>query len=315
VKRKGKRRRTGRPTDANLRSRTRQLLNEEIDFIPNREFSSGEAGRKIVKSDAAQTHGPSSRKSNVPNSLPAHFSRMCETPLLSADEERDLFRRMNYLKFRANALRSRLNPDRPNADAVAEIEQCLAASREVRDRIILANMRLVFSIVKKFVAPKHSFDELLSEGIAPLMRAVDKFDYDKGFRFSTYASRAVARDVHRSISNRHKQNLRFYTAPSHYLSNLTGEDGASALDEKERMSMRAKMLRLMGKLDRRERVILCGRFALSTHRKVRTLQCLADELCISKERVRQLELQAIGKLKVIAEEARVEYEGPLASIR
>jgi RNA polymerase sigma factor (sigma-70 family) len=83
--------------------------------------------------------------------------------------------------------------------AITEIEQCLAASREVRDRIIRANMRLVFSIVKKFVASKHPFDELLSEGVVPLMRAVGNFDYDKGFRFSTYASRAIARDVHRSI--------------------------------------------------------------------------------------------------------------------
>jgi RNA polymerase primary sigma factor len=314
VERKEKQPRKVCPTDSDLRRRIHQLLNEEIDFIPNREFFGCEAGRKIVGSKPAQTAGSSARKSNAPSYLPVHLSRMCETPLLSADEERDLFRRMNYLKFRANALRSRLNPARPNADAVAEIEQCLAAAREVRDRIIRANLRLLFSIVKKFVGPRHPFDELLSEGVAPLMRAVDNFDYAKGFRFSTYASRAIARDVHRSISHRRKQNLRFCTAPSHSLSNLTGEARASALEEREWMSIQEQIIRLMGKLDWRERVILRGRFGLSSRRKVRTLQCLADQLCISKERVRQLESRAIGKLKVIAEEAQVEYEGPLVCI-
>jgi RNA polymerase primary sigma factor len=307
VEQKGKRRRTDHPAGFDLCSRIHQLLDEEIGFILNREFCSHEAGRKILKTDTAEGDQHSLSRAIVPNYLPAHLARMCETPLLSADEERDLFRRMNYLKFRANALRSRLNPDRPDADAVVEIEHCLAAAGEIRDRIIRANIRLVFSIVKKFVAPEHPFDELLSEGVVPLMRAVESFDYDKGFRFSTYASRAIARDVHRSISTRHKQNSRFYTAPSHCLSNLTGEDRASPQDENDWMSIRTNLLRLMGKLDCRERVILCGRFALNTHGKVRTLQCLADELCISKERVRQLELRAIGKLKAIAEEILGEY--------
>ena len=67
-------------------------------------------------------------------------------------------------------------------------------------------MRLVISIVKKFVGPQHSFDDMLSDGTMSLMHAVDKFDYDRGFRFSTYAYRAIARNAYRSIMDRHKES-------------------------------------------------------------------------------------------------------------
>jgi RNA polymerase primary sigma factor len=67
------------------------------------------------------------------------------------------------------------------------------------------------------------------------------------------------------------------------------------------MSMRSMMLEMLDQLDRRERFILRGRFALGAHRKVRTFQCLADKLGVSKERVRQLEQRAIIKLKALVE--------------
>ena len=59
---------------------------------------------------------------------------------------------------------------------------------------------------------------------------------------------------------------------------------------------------MLYKLDRRERFIIRSRYALGSHRKVRTCQFLADKLGISKERVRQLELRAVGKLRDMAAE-------------
>jgi RNA polymerase primary sigma factor len=151
------------------------------------------------------------------------------------------------------------------------------------------------------VTPKHSFDDLLSDGIISLMQAVDKFDYGKGFRFSTYAYRAIARNAYRSITDRQKEEARFDAAVGEDLSNVAEQDRTSALDEKEWMSMRSTLLEGMNQLDRREQFILRGRFALGAHRKVRTFQCLADKLGVSKERVRQLEQRAIAKLKALVE--------------
>lgn len=253
-------------------------------------------------------------KAKLPKDLPGHLARLCESALLTAEEERNLFRQMNYLKFRANATRSRLDPDHPEVTAIEEVEQFLAKANQVRDQIIQANMRLVISIVKKFVTPKHSFDDLLSDGIISLMQAVDKFDYDKGFRFSTYAYRAIARNAYRSITERQKEEARFDAAVGDDLGSVPDQDRTSSLDEKEWMTMRSAMLEMMDHLDRRERFILRGRFALGAHRKVRTFQCLADKLGVSKERVRQLEQRAIVKMKSMVESLRGDSHDPVGSL-
>jgi RNA polymerase primary sigma factor len=283
------------------------LLDEEIDFIANDEFRLRDAYDRIVTRSQAK-FDVSSRTAGVkiPKDLPAHLARLCETKLLNGEEERDLFRQMNYLKYRANVLRARLNPEKPNIASITEIEHCLKEASKVRDSIIKANMRLVISIVKKFVTPRHSFDDLLSDGIVSLMHAVDKFDYDKGFRFSTYAYRAIARNAYRTITDRQKEDSRFDSAVSEDLCNLPEGDRVSFLDEKVWTSQRNLLIQLLGQLDRRERFILRGRFALGSHRKVRTFQCLANKLGVSKERVRQLEQRAIAKLQALATDLQVE---------
>ena len=63
------------------------------------------------------------------------------------------------------------------------------------------------------------------------------------------------------------------------------------------------MASLLDQLDRRERFIIRSRYELGAHRKVRTFQYLADKLGVSKERVRQLESRAVGKLQALAAES------------
>jgi RNA polymerase primary sigma factor len=289
-----------------LVTRVRELLQREIDFIGNRKFSHKTAEKRIMTASDAYAEADERSFSTLPKDLPAHLARLCETQVLTADEERELFRRMNFLKYRANVLRSRLDPDDPDEQAVQHVERLLAGAGKVRDRIIKANMRLVISIVKKFVTPKHSFDELLSDGIVSLMHAVDKFDYDKGFRFSTYAYRAVARNAYRTITDQHRRDSRFDIGASDDLTNIPEQDRTSPLGEQQWVRMRVLMQDMLDRLDRREQFILRSRFALGAHRKVRTFQCLADKLGVSKERVRQLEQRAIGKLQAMAATTDVE---------
>lgn len=289
-----------------LRVRTRKLLDHEIDFISNADFGRPDARRKILGRGTAADSASASPAGPMPKDLPAHLARLCESKLLSADEERELFRRMNYLKYRANVLRARLNPDSPNVEAMDEIDRLVGQASGVRDQIIKANMRLVIAIVKKFVTPKHSFDDLLSDGIVSLMQAVDKFDYDRGFRFSTYAYRAIARNAYRTISDQHKEEGRFDAAVSEDLTSLPEQDRTSPLNENEWVRMRTLLSNLLPQLDRREQFILRGRFALGAHRQVRTFQCLADKLGISKERVRQLEQRAVAKLQALASQVDLE---------
>ena len=188
------------PDDIAMQQRARRLLRQEVAFVPNAQF-----GAEIARERAAGPQVTLPGATTAPRGLPGHLARMCETELLTPDAERQLFRRMNYLKFRANSLRCGLSPDWPDANAVVAVERLLAEAETIREHLIRANLRLAISIVKRFVTPQHSFDELLSDGTCALMQAVEKFDFDRGFRFSTYAYRAITCNLYRTITNRRKE--------------------------------------------------------------------------------------------------------------
>ncbi|MCA9223114.1 MAG: sigma-70 family RNA polymerase sigma factor [Planctomycetales bacterium] len=289
-----------------LERHARQLLNTEIAFIPNRSFHKASVARQLLNedhlpsADGGASDLKSTASSSLPKDLPGHLARLCATSLLTADEERELFRRMNFLKFRANALRSSLDPSNPDAETIAAIDSHIAEAAAIRDRIIQANMRLVIAIVKKFVTPRHSFDDLLSDGTMSLMQAVDKFDFDRGFRFSTYAYRAIARNAYRAIMDQRKASRRFMADTEVLTEEAIDEGSTASMDEQTWSRLRNLLSGMMHQLDRRERFILRGRYALGSHRRVRTFQCLADKLGVSKERVRQLEQRALTKLQALA---------------
>ena len=273
--------------------RTLRWLHTEIDFIDHPEFRHATPQGGVSWADAPQAAEPQRAASRE---LPAHLARLCEADLLTADQERQLFRSMNYLKFRANALRSQLDPAVPEESVVEEIERLLDESRRLRDRLIRANMRLAISVVKKFVSPRRSFDDMLSDGIVSLMQAVDKFDFSRGFRFSTYAYRAIARNAFRKMQQEQKEAARLANQGDQVFE-LESQGSSSSLDERSWERLRGVLSELMGRLDRREQFIVRGRYALGGHRKVKTFQSLADKLGLSKERVRQLEQRAVAKLR------------------
>ena len=287
-----------------LESRAEQLLAMEIEFIDNSIFRNQKSREAILQSpallcqdtDAAETAGE----------LPAHLARLCDTSLLTADQERELFKLMNCLKCEANKLRSRLDADQPQEALVCEIEELLERAKAIRDHIIQANMRLVISIVKKFVAPEFGFDELLSDGIVILMNAVEKFDFDRGFRFSTYAYRSISRNAYRRVMDRKKEHARFAAVAEESIEGSIEDSGTASMDERTWERLRKMLATFMGSLDKRERMIVRARYALGQHRTIQTFQSIADKLGVSKERVRQLEQRAVGKLQKMAQEAQSE---------
>lgn len=296
------------PATPQQRSRARALVATEIDFIGNRCFQRRDADRLILgEGPWAPDASPSSGQLlSLPKGMPAYLARLCEAELLTAEQERDLFRRMNYLKYRANAARAALDPNQPDPHRLQRAEAYLAGASAIRDHLVRANMRLVISVVKKFVTPQLSFDDMLSDGIMTLMNAVDKFDYDRGFRFSTYAYRSIARNAFRAVTDRQKESSRFVNgSESHAIDSAEAYD-PSSMDEKTWENLRGLLAKMMHHLDRRERFIIRGRYALGAHRKVRTFQCLADKLGVSKERVRQLEQRAVSKLRTMASELNLD---------
>lgn len=289
-----------------LLSLARELSQHESDFIPNETFKKRSSYEEILSPKALQNSSqvsPSTWKQI--REMPAHLARMCETSLLKPEEEKALFRRMNFAKFRAEQLRRKMNPDAPIAEVVEEVSGLLRQADADRDRIVRANLRLVVSIAKKFADTRNTFDDLLSEGITSLLRAVEKFDFDRGFRFSTYATQAVRRTLCRLVQQNHRDRNRFVTSEASLFEETPEEATEGTMTESRWHELKRALVKMLGRLDPRERDIIRRRFGLDKSEEVQTLQSLAGELGVCKERVRQLEMRAMSKLRTMAEEIRL----------
>ncbi|MEZ6136289.1 MAG: sigma-70 family RNA polymerase sigma factor [Pirellulaceae bacterium] len=130
---------------------------------------------------------------------------------------------------------------------------------------------------------------------------VDKFDYQLGFRFSTYATQVVRRHSYRFVMERQEERLKITNSIGEPGLDVVEDDAYSNFDEQRWLELRSRLADYLTKLDKREKFIVRARFSLGGHRRVQTLQSLADCLGISKERVRQLEKRALDKLTVMAQ--------------
>jgi len=282
------------------RSRARQLLAAEISFVPHAEFrgltDEGALPPIERQPSAGSYHAVAA---TAAGGLAPYLARLSATALLTADQERLLFQRMNYLKYRANCLRAKLDPDALDLELLTTAERLLDESRAIRDRIVRANVRLVVSIIKRFVTSRSSFDEVLSDGLVTLLKAVERFDFSRGFRFSTYAYRAISRNTLQALAKRANNERHFVQFPDAAWEVVDESDHAPPM-EHDGESLRETVRTMLHRLDPRERFIVCGRFGLGSQPQVRTFQSLADELGVSKERVRQLERRAIAKLHDLA---------------
>ena len=118
---------------------------------------------------------------------------------------------MNCLKHLAEQARSRLGPGRPRRRDVEEFERLRIEMAEVRHQIIRANLRLVTSIARRFAGRLGDLAELISIGNLALIRAVDRFDFAQGHKFSTYATWAIWNEFR---SDRRDQRIRVRFVPA-----------------------------------------------------------------------------------------------------
>lgn len=283
------------PVTSEIRLRAAQIIDLKIEFIRNDTFS---ADMDLQDEFVDAILHSVDNECRTPDGLPAHLQRMCDSELLTFDQEQALFHAMNSRKFKADSLRMTLDPNSENLNRITAIETLLAEAQTIRDHIINANTRLVISIVKKFVTTQNTFDEMLSDGLVALMNCVDKFDYDRGFRFSTYAYRSIAREAYRSVKATKLKSTQFTQDGEERV--IEQEDERKSCPDGFWNHLRKTAGAMIDQLDRRERFIIRCRYALGSHRKVKSLQFLANKLGVSKERVRQLEIRAVGKLRDMA---------------
>src|SRR3989338_6247369 len=163
-------------------------------------------------------------------------------------------------------------------------------------RALHSRERLVRHGTNYFLWQNHLVDkdEALSEGIARLSRAVELFDPWRGFKFSTYACRAIIKSLGRV---RRKEARRHSLFPASLDEGLVREEAERTSGDSQVLAERLSLLVYSGVLSSSEVEIIHARFPVKNGGKRRTFQDIGDKIGLSKERVRQLQNAALEKLR------------------
>jgi len=276
--------------------RARQLLKRPISYVDSEEFHEPANEAEILAESPRETMPRGSHK--PPADLPPYLRALYTVPLLSHERERELFRRYNFLKYKADMLRREIDVNHIRTSQLKQIEALLLRANAVKNQIVRANLRLVVSIAKKHVGGAQTLFELISDGNVSLMRAVEKFDYARGFRFSTYSSWAIMRNFARSVPRERYQLDRFSTGNDEILDIAAGLRTYDP-NEVNLSELRESIEVVLAQLTPTERSIVIDHYGLADDGNTKTLEQLAGSLGLSKERVRQIEIAAFKKLRVL----------------
>ncbi len=284
--------------------RATKIFELPLDYMYNKEFDKPSVERKILGEmpESAEQR----RKARSPSGLPHYLASLYEVPLLTREQEQHLFRKFNYLKHRASGLRDQLDPARARSSLMDRIEELYEAAVRTKNQIVKANLRLVVSIAKRHVSSSDDFFGLVSDGNMSLIRAVEKFDYSRGNKFSTYASWAIMKNFARTIPDEFKHRDRFRTSHEEMFSAQEDERSDRYEQESAQHVRQGQIGRILSRLDEREQKIIISRFGLDHTQEPLTLKEVGTEMGVTKERVRQIEARALNKLRIAAQEERIE---------
>ncbi|MBW8016432.1 MAG: sigma-70 family RNA polymerase sigma factor [Planctomycetes bacterium] len=263
--------------------RAKNLSRLKIEYIDSPQFAEPNAAKTIV---------------TATEPLLAELAKL-SNPLLNRIQETELFRRYNFLKYIACAHREQIVYTRPSGKLLNRAEANLNAAEHVKKLIIESNLGLVISIARKHLHGALNMPDLVSEGNMSLMRAVEKFDYSRGYRFSTYATLAIAKDYARKIP---AETFRLDSPSSVDMESLSHDIRGDHLADITAIETAAQSLDevIENNLTKRQQYIIRNHFGLEGNRiikKAKTLEEIGRTLNLSRERVRQIELIALQQLR------------------
>jgi RNA polymerase primary sigma factor len=202
-----------------LRHRGVDVVDPDEDAAPETETESDAPEFNFLSSDAMASE----------DTVGLYLKEMSRVPLLAVDEELELAIRIESGR-RAKKDRLKLN-GRANASLRRKLDTVIQEGLLAREHLIKANTRLVVSVAKRYMGRNVPFLDLIQEGNLGLMKAVEKFDYKRGFRFSTYATWWIRQTISRAIADQSRtirlpvhmtDRIRQYYKASHELEQKLG---------------------------------------------------------------------------------------------
>lgn len=187
-----------------------------------------------------------------------------------------------------------------------ELRRAVRSGQEAERAFVQSNLRLVVSIAKRHVSQADELFGLISDGNMSLIRAVEKFDFARGNKFSTYASWAIMKNFARTIPHEFRQRDRFRTS-SDEMFQATEDDRQGHYEQEAAQQLREVQIgRILSRLDEREQKIIISRYGLDHREEPKTLKEVGAEMGVTKERIRQIEARALTKLRQAMQEEHID---------
>ncbi|MBN1845544.1 MAG: sigma-70 family RNA polymerase sigma factor [Sedimentisphaerales bacterium] len=266
----------------------KELLAEPIRYIPHDAFRRPKFMKGIMSQDIIDRAQPGQA--------------------LSAEDEKVLFMQYNYAQYKMGQIRRKLLRYTSDWGKIArELLRWNQKRLECRSQIVTANMGLVLAMAKRSDFAGVEFTDLVSEGSMALLRATDKFDCSRGFKFSTYACRAIFKGFSRTAKQSYRHRSQF---PAQWDAALEKSDQTERIREEQHNDwvdeVRAIVDRNLADLTGIEQSVVSLRFSLDAQQTAPlTLKQVGDKLGLTKERIRQIQNKALAKLRAVAQERMV----------
>jgi len=221
---------------------------------------------------------------------------------LAGKDEQTLFLRFNYARYRL----SRLVKAQEQRSSVARAKEMVLWYRRVmkaKADLTRANMALVLAMAKRTRIPNVEFGELVSEGNMALLRSLEKFDVSRGFKFSTYACKSILKSFNRLATKTGRYRKHF---PVEFDPDLERSDYDVHKHDMQRAesidTVREVLAKNRADLTEIERTIVIERFAIGRDDKRKTLSEVGRMVGLTTERVRQIQILALRKLRAVLDD-------------
>lgn len=292
-----------------------QILEEPMDYIKSTEFDREGAQQRIYDEAPPIRRPDVSWYRPLMDDLSSAANKRAKslnnpgTVLLTGAEERVLFLQYNYARHRVRELQTDIGEAQPTEDQAKELLHWYRIAQGYREQIAETNLALVLAMAKRTRMSEVDFADLVSEGNMALLRSVDKFDCDRGFKFSTYACRAILKAFSRQGVKLSKYRQRFPTDFDPALEKSNHLETLRALSEKESADeVKHIVMSNEADLTEVERTVIDHRFGLEgkEDKSPLTLEQVGQIIGVTKERVRQIQNKALEKIRQAFEENRTE---------